>query len=129
MRVRFAPSPTGHLHIGGARTALYGYLIARAQKGALILRIEDTDLKRSKTKFKKSIINDLLWIGINFDEGVNNVGEFAPYHQSQRLKIYQKYAHKLIEKKKSLSLLFNGTRVGKPYPKSRTRKHSSPHLS
>ncbi|MBF0315258.1 MAG: glutamate--tRNA ligase [Oligoflexia bacterium] len=96
-RVRFAPSPTGHLHIGGARTALYCYLFAKAQKGEFILRIEDTDQARSKREFEESQIADLRWVGIEYDEGPGK-GNKGPYRQSERLDIYDKYAKELIAK-------------------------------
>lgn len=88
IRVRFAPSPTGHLHIGGARTALFNWLFARHHKGRFILRIEDTDIKRSNEENTKAILDGLLWLGLDWDEG--------PYYQSQRLSLYQEYAARLI---------------------------------
>ncbi len=99
VRVRFAPSPTGYLHIGGARTALYSYLYAKATGGKLVLRIEDTDFERSKREFEVSQIEDLKWCGIDYDEGPDRPGDFGPYRQSERLEIYQKYANHLVEKK------------------------------
>ena len=93
VRVRYAPSPTGHLHIGGARTALYCYLYARAQGGTLLLRIEDTDTKRGDEKYEKSLLDDLAWLGIHHDEG--------PYRQSERLDIYRDTADKLIKEGKA----------------------------
>ncbi|MBF0205948.1 MAG: glutamate--tRNA ligase [Oligoflexia bacterium] len=96
-RVRFAPSPTGYLHIGGARTALYCYLWARACNGSFILRIEDTDQSRSKREFEESQINDLHWLGVDYDEGPGK-GEYGPYRQSERLNIYSEYAKVLINK-------------------------------
>jgi len=98
VRVRFAPSPTGHLHIGGARTALYSYLYAKRHKGQFILRVEDTDLERSKKEFEDAQIGDLNWLGLSHDEGPDNPGEFGPYRQSERLEIYKKYARELVEK-------------------------------
>lgn len=98
VRVRFAPSPTGHLHIGGARTCLYNYLFAKKVGGKLILRIEDTDLERSKKEFEVSQIDDLHWFGINYDEGPDKEGNFGPYRQSERLDLYKKYALDLVEK-------------------------------
>lgn len=97
VRVRFAPSPTGYLHIGGARTALYCYLFAKAHQGSVILRIEDTDQGRSKIEFENSQIEDLKWLGLVFDEGPHLNGAFGPYRQSERLQIYKSYAEKLIE--------------------------------
>lgn len=101
VRVRFAPSPTGYLHIGGARTALFNYLFAKNKKGKFILRIEDTDLTRSSEEFVKMIIEDLKWLGLEWDEGPEVGGEFAPYFQSQRLKLYREYAEKLVREKKA----------------------------
>ncbi|MFZ8933140.1 MAG: glutamate--tRNA ligase family protein, partial [Bacteriovoracaceae bacterium] len=75
VRVRFAPSPTGHLHIGGARTALYSYLFAKANNGKFILRVEDTDQDRSKKEFEQSQIDDLKWCGLEYDEGPDKEGE------------------------------------------------------
>lgn len=99
VRVRFAPSPTGYLHIGGARTALYNYLYAKAVGGTFILRIEDTDLERSNAEFEKLQIDDLKWLGIIHDEGPDKPNpKYAPYRQSERSEIYQRYALQLIEK-------------------------------
>jgi len=98
VRVRFAPSPTGYLHIGGARTALYNYLFAKGQGGEFILRVEDTDLERSSKEFEEKQIADLRWLGINHVEGPDLGGQYAPYRQSERLDIYKNYAEKLIEK-------------------------------
>lgn len=99
VRVRFAPSPTGYLHIGGARTALYNYLYSKAVGGTFILRIEDTDIERSNAEYEKLQIDDLKWMGIIHDEGPDKPNpKYAPYRQSERLEIYLKYAHQLIEK-------------------------------
>lgn len=99
VRVRFAPSPTGYLHIGGARTALYNYLYAKAVGGTFVLRIEDTDLERSNAEYEKLQIEDLKWLGIIHDEGPDKpVARYAPYRQSERSEIYNKYALQLIEK-------------------------------
>jgi glutamyl-tRNA synthetase len=101
VRVRFAPSPTGYLHIGGARTALYNYLYAKAKGGTFILRVEDTDLERSKSEFEKVQIEDLKWLGIIHDEGPDVGGPYGPYRQSERLDIYQKYALELVQSGKA----------------------------
>jgi glutamyl-tRNA synthetase len=98
VRVRFAPSPTGPLHIGGVRTALYNYLFARHTGGKMILRIEDTDQNRYVPGAENYIIDSLNWAGIRFDEGVHVGGPFAPYRQSDRKEIYRKYADALIIK-------------------------------
>ena len=97
IRVRFAPSPTGPLHIGGVRTALYNYLFAKKHGGTFILRIEDTDQKRYVANAEKYIIEALNWVGIPFDEGVGKEGEFAPYRQSERKDIYKKHITTLVE--------------------------------
>jgi glutamyl-tRNA synthetase len=97
VRVRFAPSPTGGLHIGGVRTALYNYLLARQHKGAMILRIEDTDQNRYVPGAEEYIIESLAWAGIKIDEGVMEGGPYAPYRQSERKEIYKQYAQQLID--------------------------------
>jgi glutamyl-tRNA synthetase len=101
IRVRFAPSPTGPLHIGGARTALFNYLFAKQHKGSFILRIEDTDKERSDQKWTDEIIEELHWLGIEWNEGPDIDGKFGPYKQSQRLDIYKKYLEKLLAEKKA----------------------------
>ncbi|MCU7494451.1 MAG: glutamate--tRNA ligase [Ignavibacteria bacterium] len=98
-RVRFAPSPTGYLHVGGLRTALYNYLFAKNQNGKFILRIEDTDRNRFVEGAVENLINVLKWIGLDYDEGPAKGGNYGPYMQSERLDIYKKYAEELIEKK------------------------------
>jgi len=100
-RVRFAPSPTGPLHIGGLRTALYNYLFAKKNKGSFILRIEDTDQKRYVEESEKYINEALNWTGINPDESPNIKGKYGPYRQSERQSIYNEYIIKLIENKKA----------------------------
>ena len=97
VRVRFAPSPTGPLHIGGVRTALYNYLFAKKNGGKFLLRIEDTDQKRFVPGAEQYIIDAFKWCGIEFDEGVTKGGEFGPYKQSERKEIYRQYADSLIE--------------------------------
>jgi glutamyl-tRNA synthetase len=96
-RVRFAPSPTGYLHQGNIRTALFNYLFARQQGGKFILRIDDTDRERSKPEFEESISHDLHWLGIECDEGPANPGSCGPYRQSERESIYEKYLTQLRE--------------------------------
>lgn len=98
VRVRFAPSPTGPLHIGGARSALFNYLFAAREGGELVLRIEDTDLERSKREYEDEIITSLHWLGLTWTEGVDIGGEHAPYRQTERLDIYQEYARELMER-------------------------------
>ena len=97
IRVRFAPSPTGHIHVGNVRTALFNYLFARSQGGKFILRIEDTDLERSTLESEELIYEDLEWLGLDYDEGPKKGGEYGPYRQTERFDIYNKYAEKLIE--------------------------------
>ena len=101
VRVRFAPSPTGALHIGGVRTALYNYLFAKSHGGELLLRIEDTDSQRFVPGAEAYIIEALEWLGIRFDEGVNYGGELGPYRQSERRDIYRKYVDQLLESGKA----------------------------
>ncbi|GAB2267563.1 Glutamate--tRNA ligase, chloroplastic/mitochondrial [Dionaea muscipula] len=97
VRVRFAPSPTGNLHVGGARTALFNYLFARSKGGKFILRIEDTDLERSTKESEEALLQDLTWLGLNWDEGPSVGGEYGPYRQSERNTLYKQYAEKLLE--------------------------------
>lgn len=96
VRVRFAPSPTGHMHLGGLRTALYNYLFAKSQNGTFILRIEDTDRTRIVPGAVESLITDLKWVGLTPDEGPTIGGNYGPYLQSERLNIYQKQVNKLL---------------------------------
>ena len=98
VRVRYAPSPTGHLHIGNARTALFDYLFAKSQGGKFILRIEDTDIARNVEGGEASQMNYLRWLGIEWDESVDVGGPYGPYRQLERLDIYKKYAEELLEK-------------------------------
>lgn len=97
IRVRFAPSPTGYLHIGNARTALFNWLFARHCGGCFILRIEDTDIDRHVAEAEGLIIQDLKWMGLDWDEGPDKGGSYGPYRQSDRLDIYRSYAQKLVE--------------------------------
>ncbi|TWH47006.1 glutamate--tRNA ligase [Sporomusa sp. KB1] len=96
LRVRFAPSPTGPFHIGGARSALFNWLLARKEGGKLILRIEDTDLERSTRESEENIKASLRWLGIEWDEGIDIGGEYGPYRQTERLDIYRQYTQKLL---------------------------------
>ena len=97
IRTRFAPSPTGYMHIGNLRTALYEYLIAKAQGGEFLLRIEDTDQKRYVEGATEIIYNTLKTVGMHWDEGPDIGGNYGPYVQSERKPIYAEYAHKLVE--------------------------------
>lgn len=97
VRVRYAPSPTGHLHIGNARTALFNYLFARNQNGKFIIRIEDTDKKRNIEGGEESQLKYLRWLGIDWDESTDVGGDYGPYRQSERIDIYAKYYQELLE--------------------------------
>ncbi|OQP14169.1 glutamate--tRNA ligase [Geobacillus thermoleovorans] len=97
VRVRYAPSPTGHLHIGGARTALFNYLFARHHGGKMIVRIEDTDIERNVEGGEKSQLENLKWLGIDYDESIDQDGGYGPYRQTERLDIYRKYVNELLE--------------------------------
>lgn len=98
VRVRYAPSPTGHLHIGNARTALFNYLFARHHDGKMIVRIEDTDVKRNVAGGEENQLTYLKWLGIDWDESVDVGGEYGPYRQTERLDIYKKYWQELLDK-------------------------------
>jgi glutamyl-tRNA synthetase len=95
IRVRFAPSPTGYLHIGGARTALFNWLFARHHGGKFVLRIEDTDIKRNTEEAMAAIYDGLQWLGLNWDEGPHAGGDYGPYLQSQRTELYERYLNQL----------------------------------
>lgn len=101
IRVRFAPSPTGYLHIGNARTALFNWLFAQKYRGVFILRIEDTDQERINPQFEKAIIEDLHWLGLHWNEGPLKGGDFGPYRQSERHQLYYDIAQKLIQEGKA----------------------------
>lgn len=101
IRVRFAPSPTGRLHIGGARTALFNWLFARHKGGRFVLRIEDTDVERSSAELEEGLLEDLAWLGLTWDEGPGAGGGSGPYRQSERLGTYREYAARLVEEGKA----------------------------
>ncbi|MDN5293471.1 MAG: nondiscriminating glutamyl-tRNA synthetase [Eubacteriales bacterium] len=101
VRVRFAPSPTGPLHIGGARSALFNWLLARKYNGTMVVRIEDTDLERSSPESEKNILDSLRWLGIDWDEGVEKGGPYGPYRQTERVEIYREYAQRLLAEGKA----------------------------
>ena len=92
VRVRFAPSPTGFLHVGGARTALYNWLFARKHGGSFVLRIEDTDLARSTEESVQGILEGMRFLGLDWDEGPGVGGDYGPYFQTERLELYREYA-------------------------------------
>ncbi len=97
VRVRFAPSPTGYVHVGNARTALFNWLFARHHGGAFVLRIEDTDIERSEERYEAQLLEDLRWFGLDWDEGPDKGGPFGPYRQSERKGLYAKYVTQLID--------------------------------
>jgi nondiscriminating glutamyl-tRNA synthetase len=101
IRVRFAPSPTGFLHVGNVRTALFNWLLARRHNGTFILRSEDTDAERSKPEYEKQLMDDLRWLGLEWNEGIEQGGRHGPYRQSERYVIYQRYAQQLLDEDKA----------------------------
>jgi len=101
VRVRFAPSPTGQLHVGNARTALFNWLFARQRGGIHVLRIEDTDLERSEARYESQLLEDLKWLGLDWDEGPDVGGPYGPYRQSDRMEIYHSTADRLVREKKA----------------------------
>ena len=101
VRVRFAPSPTGHLHVGNARTALFNWLFARQKSGVMVLRIEDTDVERSEERFEGQLLEDLKWLGLDWDEGPDVGGPYTPYRQSDRLDLYREQAERLLREGKA----------------------------
>ncbi len=106
VRVRYAPSPTGEIHIGNARTALFNYLFARHERGTFILRLDDTDRRRSTEEAIKSMVQDINWLGIDWDEGYLKGGEFGPYRQSERMDIYNHYVDTLLERGSAYELYY-----------------------
>ena len=101
VRVRFAPSPTGFIHVGNVRTALFNWLLAGRHGGTFILRIEDTDAERSELKYEKQLMEDLRWLGLNWNEGIEFGGEYGPYRQTDRYGLYQQYAQQLLDQGKA----------------------------
>src|SRR5262245_55232068 len=97
VRTRFAPSPTGYLHIGGARTALFCYLLARRLNGKFVLRIEDTDQTRNIAGAEEKLMGDLRWLGLNWDEGPQTGGPAGHYRQSERLEVYREHVRQLLD--------------------------------
>jgi nondiscriminating glutamyl-tRNA synthetase len=112
VRVRFAPSPTGYLHVGNVRTALFNWLMAGHYHGTFILRIEDTDAERSKPEYEKQLRDDLLWLGLEWNEGIGKEGAFGPYRQSDRYDIYQKYAKRLLDEDKAFRCFCSEEELG-----------------
>src|SRR5262245_8341267 len=101
IRVRFAPSPTGQLHIGNVRTALFNWLFARQKGGTFIVRIEDTDVERSEARYETQLLEDLKWLGLDWDEGPDVGGPYPPYRQSDKMESYRGYAERLIQERKA----------------------------
>src|SRR5215472_8768167 len=101
VRARFAPSPTGQLHVGNARTALFNWLVARQRGGVNVLRIEDTDLERSEARYEVQLLDDLKWLGLDWDEGPDIGGPYTPYRQSDRMEIYRAIADRLVNEQKA----------------------------
>ena len=124
VRVRFAPSPTGHMHLGSARTALYNYLLARKTGGQFILRIEDTDRKRFVPGTEQELIDGLNWLGIHYDEGPDIGGPYGPYRQSDRYDIYQEYAKKLVTSGKAFPCFCTSERLDGVRAEQQARKES-----
>lgn len=122
VRVRFAPSPTGHMHLGSARTALYDYLIAKKTGGKFILRIEDTDFKRYMPGAEEELINGLRWLGLEFDEGPDIGGPFGPYRQSERKEIYLEHARRLVAEDKAYYCFCTPERLTKMREDQQRRK-------
>ncbi len=107
IRVRFAPSPTGYLHVGGARTALFNWLYARRHGGVFVLRIEDTDVERSSPEMVDGILDGMRWLGLDWDEGPHVGGPYAPYFQSERLDRYRAMADRLVAERPRVLLLLH----------------------
>ena len=128
VRVRLAPSPTGALHIGTARTALFNLLFARKYRGVFVLRIEDTDLERSDALFEKDIVENLKWLGISWDEGIEVGGDFSPYRQSERVYVYTKYLERLLEEKKAYHCFCTEEQLAKDRQEALAKK-SAPRYS
>ena len=123
-RVRFAPSPTGHLHLGGARTALYDYLLARRTGGKFILRIEDTDQKRYVPGAEQEIMDGLRWLGIPYDEGPDIGGPYGPYRQTERMDIYKHHADILVQKGHAYPCFCSPERLEKMRQEQQKRKET-----
>lgn len=128
VRVRIAPSPTGPLHIGTARTALFNYLFAKHFNGVFVLRIEDTDLERSDRKYEKDIIEHLKWLGIVWDEGVEIGGKYAPYRQSERIDTYSKYIQQLLDEGKAFYCFHSKEELEKERQEQMKQKQNLIHI-
>ena len=121
-RVRFAPSPTGRMHLGSARTALYDYLLAHGTGGQFILRIEDTDRKRYVPGAEEELMDGLHWLGIHWDEGPDVGGPYGPYRQSERKEIYQKFAQQLVDTDHAYPCFCTPERLAKVRQEQQKRK-------
>ncbi len=124
IRVRFAPSPTGELHLGNVRTALFNWLFARHYGAAFILRIEDTDVVRSSEEAERAIVEGLLWLGLDWDEGPEREGKHGPYHQSDRLSTYRSHAERLLEEGLAYRCYCSAERLEKM--RREQRRHGQP---
>ena len=113
IKTRFAPSPTGEMHLGNCRTALLNWIFAKSKDSIFLLRVEDTDLKRSSAMYTDQILTDLTWLGLTWDEGPNTSGKLGPYFQSQRQSIYKQYYDYLLDKKQAY-FCFCSEEVGLP---------------
>ena len=129
VRVRFAPSPTGTLHVGGARTALFNFLFAKKHKGQFIIRIEDTDLQRNDEKFIWEQLKTLKWLGLVWDEGPESEGSHGPYRQSQRQDIYKKYAEQLIKEGQAYYCFLTDDEISRIKSKTHSHQIQSPYRS
>jgi glutamyl-tRNA synthetase len=128
VRVRFAPSPTGLTHLGSARTALYNFLLARKTGGQFLLRIEDTDQKRYDPVAEKDLIASLKWLGLQWDEGPDVGGQYAPYYQSKRMEVYREHAEELVEKGKAFYCFCTPEEL-EAERKAQQVRHQQPHYS
>jgi nondiscriminating glutamyl-tRNA synthetase len=125
VRVRFAPSPTGFLHVGNVRTALFNWLLAGRHNGVFLLRIEDTDAERSKLQYEKQLIDDLLWLGLDWNEGIDRSGEYGPYRQSDRFAIYQECAQRLLNEDKAFRCFCSEEQLEKVRQEQLARRESA----
>ena len=125
VRVRFAPSPTGPLHVGGLRSALFNWLFAHHHGGAFILRIEDTDRKRYDPEALSDLLASLRWLGLDWDEGPEVGGDYGPYFQSERLDLYQKYARELVESGHAYHCFCSPERLARLRQEQQQRKEAS----
>lgn len=128
VRTRFAPSPTGLLHMGGARTALFNFLFTRANGGKFILRVEDTDFGRSKPEYEKDLLESLKWLGLNWDEGVEIGGPYASYRQSERLELYDGYIKKLLSSNDAFYCFHSKEFLDKEYEEQIKTKKNPAHV-